>query len=111
MEIAAVRKVCDSMGSRLVVGKSMAATMNGRVHESLNETLHCRKKMKLFFRSGKAPAENACEFGGAINGQLKGFMVRTMNPFMVVRCILFFVPSQNETICETACSRGSRWRS
>jgi hypothetical protein len=74
MEIAAVRKVCDSMGSRLVVGESMAATMNGRVHESLNETLHCQKKMKLFFRSGKAPAENACEFGGAINGQLKGFM-------------------------------------
>jgi len=65
----------------------MAATMNERVHENRNENLHGRKKIKHSFRADKTPAENACEFRGAINGQLKGFMVGTMNPFIVARSI------------------------
>jgi hypothetical protein len=60
----------------------MAATMNERVHENRNENLHGRKKINNSFRADKTPAEKGYEFRGVINGQLTGFMVGTMNPFM-----------------------------
>ena len=36
------------MRRRLIVGESMAATMNGGVHENRHENLHDRKKIEKF---------------------------------------------------------------
>jgi len=89
----------------------MAATMNERVHENRNENLHGRKKVNSSFRADKTPAEKGYEFRGAINGQLKGFMVGTMNPFIVVRSPLAAlagaVASQGEKAGHNSSSRGS----
>jgi hypothetical protein len=50
------------MRRRLIVGVSMAATMNERVHENRNENLHGRKKIKHSFRADKHQLRTLANF-------------------------------------------------